>query len=55
MSNGWISGVATALLLICFLGIVVWAWSSRRKNEFEQAARLPLDADDVAKDREVPL
>lgn len=36
----------TALLLILFVGIVVWAWSGRRRERFEQAARMPLEDDD---------
>jgi cytochrome c oxidase cbb3-type subunit IV len=31
--------------LVMFIGIVVWAWSSRRKASFEQAAVLPLIGD----------
>ena len=40
-----ISGIVTAILLLCFLGGWVWAWSPRRKRDFEDAARLPLDDD----------
>ena len=35
----------TLLLLIAFVGIVIWAWSSRRKAQFDVAARTPLDDD----------
>lgn len=35
--------VWTLALLIAFLGIVVWAWSGRRKKDFEEAANLPLE------------
>ena len=35
----------TLLLLICFVGIVAWAWSSKRKSRFDAAARTPLDDD----------
>lgn len=38
-----ISGLITVALLILFLGAWVWAWSPRRKAEFDAAARLPLD------------
>ena len=38
-----ISGLITLGLLILFLGAWVWAWSPRRKAEFDAAARLPLD------------
>jgi cytochrome c oxidase cbb3-type subunit 4 len=35
----------TVLALLAFLGIVAWAWSSRRAADFEAAARLPLEED----------
>lgn len=38
-----LSGIMTGLLMLIFLGIVVWAYSGRRRRDFEQAARLPLD------------
>lgn len=37
----------TLLLIIAFIGIVVWAYSSRRKSDFDEAARLPLEEDDL--------
>jgi cytochrome c oxidase cbb3-type subunit 4 len=37
-----IAGLITAILIVVFLGIVGWAWSSRRKQEFEAMARVPL-------------
>lgn len=40
-----LSGIATAVLLLLFLGVCVWAFSPRRKRDFDEAARLPL-ADD---------
>ena len=33
----------TVLLLVLFVGIWVWAWSGKRKQSFDEAARLPLD------------
>lgn len=36
-------GLLTLLLLVLFIGIVLWAYSSRRKKDFEEAARLPLE------------
>ena len=38
----------TVAALITFLGIVAWAWSSRRRADFDAAARIPLDEDDAA-------
>ncbi len=40
-----IHSIWTALLLAVFVGIVVWAWSSKRKDAFERAAHLPLEDD----------
>ena len=42
--HGWWTGV----LLVIFIGIVVWAWSGKRKRGFDEAARLPLEDDDEA-------
>ncbi len=33
----------TLILFISFIGIVFWAYSSRRKNDFEEAANLVFD------------
>ena len=45
MSEGLLHGVWTAILLAVFLAIVVWAWSGRRRRDFEEASRLPLEDD----------
>ena len=38
-----ISGILTAVLLVTFLGLWVWAWSRRRQHDFNEAANLPLE------------
>lgn len=38
--------VWTLLLMAAFVGIVYWAWSSRRRKDFAEAANLPLEEDD---------
>lgn len=38
-----VSGIVTAMLLVVFVGGWAWAWSPRRRRDFEEAARLPLD------------
>ena len=38
-----ISGIVTATLLVVFIAGWAWAWSPRRRRDFEEAARLPLD------------
>ncbi|MEO6186953.1 MAG: cbb3-type cytochrome c oxidase subunit 3 [Steroidobacteraceae bacterium] len=37
-----VSGLITAVLMLLFIGGWIWAWSPRRKADFESAARLPL-------------
>ena len=37
----------TLALLIIFIGIVLWAWSGKRKEDFEEAANLPFEDDDM--------
>jgi cytochrome c oxidase cbb3-type subunit 4 len=42
MSSGTAAGIVTAILLIAFLCVAAWAWSRRRKKDFDAAAQLPL-------------
>lgn len=37
--------IFTVLAFLMFVGIVWWAYSGRRKQAYEEAARLPLDDD----------
>jgi cytochrome c oxidase cbb3-type subunit 4 len=37
-----IRGLITTVLLFSFLGMVFWAYSSKRKNDFSDAASLAL-------------
>ena len=39
-------GVYTLLMFVIFVGIWVWAWSSKRRKAFKDAANLPF-ADEV--------
>jgi len=36
----------TVVVLVLFVGIVIWAWSGKRKQDFEEAANIPFDEDD---------
>ena len=40
-----ISGILTGLLMILFLGVTGWAYSSRQKERFHEAEMLPLIED----------
>jgi cytochrome c oxidase cbb3-type subunit IV len=45
MEIGTFRGLLTAVLMLLFIGLVFWAYSRRRNEDFEAAARLPLDDD----------
>jgi cytochrome c oxidase cbb3-type subunit 4 len=38
-------GIVTAVLLVLFVSLVIWAWSRKRAPAFDAAARLPLEDD----------
>jgi len=39
----------TVVAFVFFIGVIVWAWSKRRKTDFEDAANLALDDDAIDK------
>ncbi|MDR2872079.1 MAG: cbb3-type cytochrome c oxidase subunit 3 [Xanthomonadaceae bacterium] len=41
-----LSGIVTAILMVLFIGGWIWAWSPRRKAEFDAAAKMPLSDDE---------
>jgi cytochrome c oxidase cbb3-type subunit IV len=40
-------GIVTGTLLVSFVWLVAWAWSKRRTESFDAAARLPLQEDET--------
>lgn len=42
-----LSGIVTAVLLVLFLVGWAWAWSPKRKPDFDKAARVPLEDDET--------
>jgi cytochrome c oxidase cbb3-type subunit 4 len=52
MDIGMIRGIGTAVVFIAFIGVVIWAYSSRRKSSFDEAANLPFADDVPAKKRD---
>ncbi len=46
MDQNTLRAIVTVLSFIAFLAIVWWAWSSRNKTRFEEAAMLPFVNDD---------
>ena len=45
MDQGIAGGIGTILAMAAFVGVVAWAYSKRRKKDFDAAARLPLEED----------
>ncbi|MDH3266981.1 MAG: cbb3-type cytochrome c oxidase subunit 3 [Gammaproteobacteria bacterium] len=45
MDINTVRGILTAVLLCAFIGLCIWAWSKRRKADFEAVAALPLEED----------
>ena len=41
----------TVLVFIFFIGVVIWAMSSKRKKEFDEAAFIPFTEDDKPKSK----
>jgi cytochrome c oxidase cbb3-type subunit 4 len=40
-----IQSIWSIVVLVTFIGIVLWAYSSKRKTAFDEAAHLPFDDD----------
>jgi cytochrome c oxidase cbb3-type subunit 4 len=38
--------IITVISMLTFIGIVLWAYSVRRKNDFDEAAMLPFNEED---------
>ncbi len=38
--------IATLATFVTFIGILLWAWSKRNKNNFDEAANLPFEGDE---------
>jgi cytochrome c oxidase cbb3-type subunit 4 len=46
MDDNLIQVIWTVVVLVLFVGIVIWAWSSKRKQAFDEAANIPFSEDD---------
>lgn len=42
MDVGTVRGLITLLLMLAFIGLVFWAYSRRRKADFDEMAQLPF-------------
>ena len=45
MDMGTFRGIVTAVLMLLFIGLVIWAYSRGRHADFKDAAELPLGDD----------
>lgn len=45
MDIGTVRGLITLAVMLAFIGVVAWAWSSRRKKDFDEMAQMPFRED----------
>jgi cytochrome c oxidase cbb3-type subunit 4 len=43
MDSGTVRGLITLLVMAAFIALVIWAYSKRRKADFEEMAQLPFN------------
>lgn len=48
MNWGVVSGIATLISMVAFIGVVLFSYSSRRKDDFARMARMPLEEDNAS-------
>ncbi|GAA6131522.1 MULTISPECIES: cbb3-type cytochrome oxidase subunit 3 [Halopseudomonas] len=49
MDINTLRGLGTIFAMVAFIGVVIWAYSSYKKKDFDEAAQLPFLDDDDAK------
>ncbi len=47
MDDNLIQVIWTVVVTVLFVGIVIWAWSGKRKQAFDEAANIPFNEDDT--------
>ena len=53
MDINTLRGIATIFAMVAFIGVALWAYSSYKKKDFDEAAQLPFaDEDDDKVTRE---
>lgn len=50
MDTSILQSVWTVIAFVFFVGVVIWAWSGKRKKSFDEAARMALDDDETVAD-----
>ena len=46
---GTLRGLGTVVIMVAFIGLVIWAYSGKRKKSFDEATMLPFADDPEAK------
>lgn len=49
MDYGTFQGILTIIVMLAFVGIVAWAYSSRRQKSFDEAANLVFSDEEIGK------
>ncbi|MEH6566984.1 MAG: cbb3-type cytochrome c oxidase subunit 3 [Halopseudomonas sp.] len=53
MDINTLRGLGTIFAMVAFIGVVIWAYSSYKKKDFDEAAQLPFaDEDDTQAEEE---
>lgn len=47
---GVVRGLITLALMVAFIGLVVWLFLFRKRDDFDAAARIPLEDDTDGED-----
>jgi cytochrome c oxidase cbb3-type subunit IV len=45
MDIGLVGGISTAVSMVAFIAVVIWAMNSKRRADFERTAQMPLEED----------
>ncbi|MCX2981872.1 cbb3-type cytochrome c oxidase subunit 3 [Halieaceae bacterium IMCC14734] len=52
MDINTLRGLSTLFLLVVFIALVFWAYSDRRKKDFDEAANLPFVDDEPVESKD---
>ncbi|MCP4077877.1 MAG: cbb3-type cytochrome c oxidase subunit 3 [Gammaproteobacteria bacterium] len=52
MMTALMHSIWTVVVFVVFIGIIAWAYSGKRKKDFDEAARLVLDDDDPVQENQ---
>jgi cytochrome c oxidase cbb3-type subunit IV len=50
MDYGTLQGILTIIVMLTFVGIFAWAYSSRRQQQFDDAANLVFSDEEISKE-----